>query len=80
MITADIPLADRCLKVGATVLAPNGKPFTENSIGQAMATRALMQDLRAAGDIIGGPAPFQKSDRSRFLQELDKAVVRLKRS
>lgn len=80
VITADIPLADRCIKVGATVLAPNGKPFTESSIGSAMATRALMQDLRAGGDIVGGPPPFQKSDRSRFLQALDQAIVRLQRS
>ena len=80
VITADIPLADRCLKAGATVIAPNGKPFTETSIGQAMAMRALMQDLRAGGDQIGGPPPFDKRDRSRFLQALDAAVVRLRRS
>jgi uncharacterized protein len=80
VITADIPLADRCIKAGATVIAPNGKPFTESSIGSAMATRALMQDLRSGGDIIGGPPPFQKSDRSRFLQALDQAIVRLQRS
>ncbi|MFT5510345.1 MAG: hypothetical protein ACI89J_003439 [Hyphomicrobiaceae bacterium] len=80
VITADIPLADRCIKVGSIVLAPNGKPFTESSIGSAMATRALMQDLRAGGDIVGGPAPFQKSDRSRFLQALDTAIVQLKRA
>lgn len=79
VVTADIPLADRCLKAGAIVIAPNGKPFTESSIGSAMATRALMQDLRAGGDIVGGPAPFTKQDRSRFLQELDKAIVQLKR-
>lgn len=79
VITADIPLADRCLKAGATVIAPNGKPFTDASIGQAMALRSLMQDLRAGGDQIGGPAPFDKRDRSRFLQALDTAIVRLKR-
>lgn len=79
VITADIPLADRCLKKGATVLAPNGKPFTDASIGTAMATRALMQDLRAGGDILGGPPPFERRDRSRFLQALDAAVVRLRR-
>ena len=77
--TADIPLADRCLKAGATVIAPNGKPFTEASIGSAMAMRALMQDLRAGGEQIGGPKPFEKRDRSQFLQALDAAVVRLKR-
>ena len=80
VITADIPLADRCIKAGSIVLAPNGKPFTESSIGSAMATRALMQDLRAGGNIVGGPPPFQKSDRSRFLQALDQAIVQLRRS
>lgn len=78
VITADIPLADRCIKAGSIVLAPNGKPFTESSIGSAMATRALMQDLRAGGDIVGGPPPLQKSDRSRFLQALDQAIVQLR--
>ncbi len=67
VITADILLADRCVKAGATVIAPTGKPFTAASIGGAVATRAIMADLRAGGDIIGGPAPFAKTDRSRFL-------------
>ena len=80
VITTDILLADRCLKVGATVIAPTGKPFTTNSIGAAIATRAIMADLRAGGDAIGGPAPFTKSDRSRFLQALDAALVKLKRA
>jgi hypothetical protein len=79
VVTADILLADRCLKAGATVIAPNGKPFTGNSIGAAIATRAIMQDLRAGGDVVGGPAPFTKQDRSRFLSALDEALVRLKR-
>lgn len=78
-ITADILLADRCLKAGATVIAPGGKPFTLNSIGSAIAARAIMADLRAGGDIVGGPAPFSKADRSRFLSALDEALVRLKR-
>ncbi|MBC9032296.1 YaiI/YqxD family protein [Sphingomonas sp. JC676] len=78
-ITADILLADRCLKSGATVLAPTGKPFTTSSIGSAIATRAIMADLRAGGDQLGGPAPFSKTDRSRFLQALDTALVSLKR-
>lgn len=78
-VTADILLADRCLKTGATVIAPNGKPFTSASIGGAIATRAIMADLRAGGDIIGGPAPYAKADRSRFLSTLDEALVRLKR-
>jgi uncharacterized protein YaiI (UPF0178 family) len=79
VVTADILLADRALKAGATVLSPTGKPFTTSSIGGAIATRAIMADLRAGGDQLGGPAPFAKADRSRFLQALDEAVVRLKR-
>ena len=77
VVTADILLADRCLKVGATVLSPNGKPFTGGSIGGAIATRAIMADLRAGGEQLGGPAPFSKTDRSKFLQSLDAALVRL---
>jgi uncharacterized protein YaiI (UPF0178 family) len=80
VITADILLADRALKAGATVLAPTGKPFTVASIGPAIATRAIMADLRAGmSDGIGGPPPFSKADRSQFLQALDTALVRLKR-
>lgn len=79
VITADILLADRCLKAGAVVIGPNGKPFTEASIGGAVATRAIMADLRAGGDQIGGAKPFSKEDRSRFLQALDSAIVTLKR-
>ena len=80
VVTGDILLADRCLKAGATVIAPTGKPFTANSIGAAIATRAIMADLRAgAGEGIGGPAPFARADRSRFLSALDEALVRLKR-
>lgn len=79
VITADILLADRCLKAGATVIAPNGKPFTTASIGGAVATRAIMADLRAGGDIVGGPPPFAKADRSRFLSALDETLVRMKR-
>ena len=80
VVTADILLADRCLKAGAVVIAPTGKPFTPNSIGTAIATRAIMADLRAgAGSTVGGPAPFTKADRSRFLSALDEALVRLKR-
>ena len=80
VITTDILLANRCLKAGATVIAPTGKPFTPASIGNAIATRAIMADLRAGGDIVGGPAPFAKADRSRFLQALDEALVRLGRA
>ena len=79
VITGDILLADRCLKAGATVIGHNGKPFTSASIGGAIATRAIMADLRAGGDVVGGPAPFVKSDRSRFLQALDEALARLAR-
>lgn len=79
VITADILLADRCLKAGAEVIAPNGKPFTTSSIGAAIATRAIMADLRAGGDAIGGPPPFAKTDRSRFLSALDETLVRMRR-
>lgn len=79
VITADILLADRCLKAGATVIAPTGKLFTASSIGSQIATRAIMADLRAGGEQLGGPAPFAKSDRSRFLQALDAALVRLRK-
>jgi uncharacterized protein len=78
VITGDILLADRSLKAGAIVLGHNGKPFTAASIGGAIATRAIMADLRVGADgITGGPAPFAKADRSRFLQALDEALVRL---
>ncbi len=80
VVTGDILLADRCLKAGAAVIGSNGKPFTEASIGAAVATRAIMADLRAGMDGPGGgPAPFAKADRSRFLSALDEALVRLKR-
>ena len=80
VITADILLADRCLKAGAAVIGNNGRPFTPASIGSAIATRAIMADLRAGADgPMGGPAPFAKTDRSRFLQALDEALVRLGR-
>ena len=80
VITADILLAERCLKAGATVLAHNGKPFDAANIGAAIANRAILADLRAGADgITGGPPPFSKADRSRFLQELDKLLVKLGR-
>jgi uncharacterized protein YaiI (UPF0178 family) len=80
VITGDILLADRCLKASATVLAHNGRFFTKSSIGAAIATRAIMADLRAGGDVIpGGPSAFSKVDRSRFLQAIDAALVRLRR-
>ena len=79
VVTGDILLADRCLKSGAMVIAPNGRPFTRSSIGAAVATRAIMADLRAGIGQAGGPAPFARTDRSRFLSALDEALVRLKR-
>src|SRR6478672_11692639 len=80
VITADVPLADRCVKAGAAVIAPNGKAFTSDTIGMALATRNLMTDLRSAGATTGGPRPFGPKDRSAFLSALDVAVNRLKRS
>ena len=80
VITGDILLADRCLKAGAVVMAHNGKPFTPGSIGGAIATRAIMADLRAGGDAVGGPPPFGKTDRSRFLSALDEALLRQARA
>jgi hypothetical protein len=77
VITGDILLADRCLKKGAAVIGPNGKPFTSASIGGAIATRAIMADLRSGAGVTGGPAPFARADRSRFLQALDETLVRL---
>jgi uncharacterized protein YaiI (UPF0178 family) len=80
VVTADILLADRCIKAGATVLSPAGKKMDSANIGGAIATRAIMVDLRAGGDRIGGPPPFARADRSRFLSALDEALVRLKRA
>ena len=74
VVTADIPLAHRCIGKHARVIGPTGRPFTEENIGQAMAMRALMSDLREAGNITGGPPPFQKKDRSRFLHHLDQMI------
>jgi uncharacterized protein YaiI (UPF0178 family) len=79
VVTTDILLADRCVKAGATVLAPTGRPFDAASIGNAVATRALVADLRAMGEISGGPRPFAKADRSRFLSALDEAIQRMRR-
>lgn len=74
VVTADIPLAGRCLESGARVLGPKGSEFTEDSIGDALATRGLLDMLRQSGAITGGPAPFAKADRSRFLAKLDELV------
>lgn len=80
VVTADIPLAGRCVKAGATVLAPNGRLFTEETIGLVLATRNLMTDLRSAGATTRGPQPFSPADRSKFLGALHEAIVRLKRA
>src|SRR5690242_19136174 len=80
VITTDVPLASRCVKAGAAVIAPNGRAFTADSIGMALATRNLLQDLRASGEVTGGPKPFSKRDRSTFLSALDEVIVRLRRA
>jgi uncharacterized protein YaiI (UPF0178 family) len=80
VITADIPLAARCIKNGARALGPSGQPFSEDSIGDVLATRNLMTELRETGEIRGGGRPFTRQDRSRFLQELDKAIQAIKRT
>jgi len=80
VITADVPLAARAVKDGAVAIAPNGKPFDESSIGMALATRNLLDQLRSEGAITGGPKPFSPKDRSAFLQSLDREIVRLKRA
>jgi uncharacterized protein len=79
VITADIPLAGRCVRKGVTVIGPTGKPFTDDSIGMALATRDLLTDLRSAGATTRGPPPLSRQDISRFLSALDLAVTRLKR-
>jgi uncharacterized protein len=80
VITADIPLASRCVKAGAIAIAPTGRAFTEDSIGMTLATRNLMDSLRSAGEITSGPKSFSPRDRSSFLSALDQAIVRLKRA
>ncbi len=79
VVTADIPLASRCLKEGARVIGTTGKPFTENNIGHVVATRDLLSALRGAGEITGGPPPLKKRDRSRFLQQLDEVIQSIRR-
>ena len=79
IVTSDILLAERCLKAGARVLSPKGKAFTENSIGQAVATRAIMEDLRGMGEQTSGPASFKPADRSNFLSALEVEIQKLKR-
>src|SRR5947199_5322699 len=80
VVTADIPLAARCLEKGARVLDPKGRPFTDNDIGSALALRDLMEGLRQGGTVTGGPAPMTPKDRSRFLSRLDEAVNAVRRA
>jgi uncharacterized protein YaiI (UPF0178 family) len=79
VVTADIPLAGRCIKKGARVIGPTGKPFTEDNIGPAVASRDLMSELRSAGEITGGPPPLTKRDRGRFLEQLDNVIQSIRR-
>lgn len=79
-ITTDIPLADRCLKKNAYVLGARGDEFTEDMIGEALATRELMKHLREMGEMKGGPAAFDKRDRSKFLSSLDRIIQKIKRA
>lgn len=80
VITADIPLAARCVKAGAAVLAHNGKGFSDRSIGMALASRNLMAELREAGQVTGGPRPFSQRDRSAFLSALHETLVKIMRA
>ncbi|MEE8166922.1 MAG: DUF188 domain-containing protein, partial [Myxococcota bacterium] len=79
VVTADVLLAGRCLKEGARVVGPNGRTFTEDNIGDAVATRDLLADLRSGGERTGGPPALQKRDRSRFLQQLDEVIQSIRR-
>ena len=79
VITSDIPLAARCLEKEARVLSPKGQPFTDNDIGNALATRILMDELRQGGTFTGGPAPMTPKDRSRFLAKLDELIHQVRR-
>ena len=79
VVTADVPLAARCIKAGAAVIAPNGRAFTPQSIGAQLATRNLLDSLRSSGEVTGGPPPFAPRDRSAFLSALDLALSRLLR-
>jgi hypothetical protein len=80
VVTADVPLASRCLKAGARVIGPTGRPFTADNIGQAVATRDLLAGIRGAGEMTGGPPPITQRDRSRFLQQLDEVIQSIRRT
>ena len=79
VITADIPLASRCMQEGSRAIGPTGRPFTEDNIGEAVATRDLLAVLRSGGEITGGPQPLTKRDRSRLLQQLDELIQSIRR-
>jgi len=79
VITADIPLASRCLQAGARAIGTSGRSFTDDNIGSVVATRDLMAELRSAGEVTGGPPPIGKRDRSRFLQKLDEVIQAIRR-
>jgi len=79
VVTSDIPLASRCIKLGASVIAPNGRILTDESIGMALAVRNLMHDLRSVGESTSGPPSFKPSDRSAFLSALDQTIRRMQR-
>ena len=78
-ITADIPLADRCIKAGADAIDPRGKPFTPDNIGSVLAMRNLMTDLRSAGEQTGGAKPFSQRDRSDFLNGFEALIQKIRR-
>jgi len=80
VVTADIPLASRCVKAGAEVISPTGRTFGEDAIGMALALRNLMSELRASGEATGGPRPFSRRDRAAFLSTLDQAIRRVRRA
>src|SRR5215212_2298154 len=80
VVTADVPLASRCVKAGAQVLSPTGRAHTEDSMGMTLAVRNLMHDIRSAGEVTRGPRPFSARDRSSFLSALDEAIQRLQRT
>jgi uncharacterized protein YaiI (UPF0178 family) len=80
VVTADVPLASRCVKAGADVISPTGRPFSEQSMGMTLAVRNLMHDLRSAGEVTRGPRPFSPRDRSTFLSTLDETIRRLQRA
>ncbi len=78
-VTNDIPLAGRCLKKAAFAIKPNGKQYTNDNIGMALATRDIKERLRESGEMTGGPPPFSKADRSKFLDQMEMIVLKAKK-